>query len=88
MRLVTSAARGRLRVPGIADIAEKFTDSARLKDSGFVFEHGASGPWGEDVGGGWMNFERARTLYLEKRRSHFSEERPLFSFWYDWHATL
>ena len=71
----------------LAGIAEKFTDRARIANLRFQFTHGSSGPWGEDIPGDWMNFEKARSTYLRERRSFFSIERPLYSFWYDWHAT-
>jgi FkbM family methyltransferase len=87
MRLVTSAAQGRLRVRGLSGIAGRFTDFARIKGLGFGFSPGCSGPWGDDIPGGWMTFEKARSAYLRERRSYFSKERPLYSFWYDWHAT-
>jgi FkbM family methyltransferase len=87
MRLVTRAAQGRLRVPGLSGIADRFTDSARIAALGFAFVEGSSGPWGEDIAGGWMTFEKARSVYLRTRRSFFSQERPLYAFWYDWHAT-
>lgn len=87
LRLVTSAARGRLRVRGLSGIADRFTDSARIRTLGFDFFPGSSGPWGDDVPGGWMTFEEARSTYLRERRSFFSHRRPLYSFWYDWHGT-
>jgi FkbM family methyltransferase len=87
-RVVTSAARGRLQLPGLANLAEKLTDSARLAALGFRFDHGSSGPWGDDIPGGWMNFETARSTYLRERSAHFSQERALYSFWCDWHATF
>jgi FkbM family methyltransferase len=87
MRLVTSAAQGRLQVRGLSDIADRFTDSARIAALGFVFSPGSSGPWGDDIPGGWMKFEKARSTYLRERRSIFSRGRALYSFWYDWHAT-
>jgi FkbM family methyltransferase len=87
MRLVTSAVRGRLRVRGLAEIADRFTDSGRIAALGYPFPHSSSGPWGDDIPGGWMTFERARSAYLRERHSFFSRERALYSFWYDWHAT-
>jgi FkbM family methyltransferase len=86
LRLATSAARGRLRGVGLARIANRFTDTARIAALGFDFSPGSSGPWGDDIPGAWMGFEKARSLYLQVRRSFFA--RPsLSSFWYDWHAT-
>ena len=87
MRVLTSAARGRLRVRLLSGIAERFTDSGRIKSLGFGFRSGCSGPWGNDIPGGWMTFDRARSAYLRERRLYFCQKRPLHSFWYDWHAT-
>jgi FkbM family methyltransferase len=87
MRLVNSAAHGRLRVGGLSRIAEKFTDPARIAKIGFPFSEGSSGPWGEDIPGGWVTFEKAKSMYLRTRHSFFSYDRKLYSFWYDWHAT-
>jgi FkbM family methyltransferase len=86
-RIVVSAARGRLRILGLSRLAEKFLDPARIASLGFPFPPGSSGPWGNDIPGGWMTFRRAKSIYLEKRHSFFSEKQALFSFWYDWHAT-
>lgn len=87
MPFLTSAARGRLRVPGLCRIADRFTDSARIEGLGFAFSPGSSGPWGDDIPGGWMTFEQAKSTYLRERRAFFSSAQPLYSFWYDWHAT-
>ena len=86
-RLAASAAGGRLKVKGLSKIAERFTDSARIKELGFDFSFGSSGPWGDDIPGAWMPFEKARATYLRERRAYFSANRPLHTFWYDWHAT-
>ncbi len=55
--------------------------------SGFDFSPGVTGPWGEDIPAAWVTFEKARSTYLRARRQWFSKPRPLYSFWYDWHAT-
>lgn len=86
-RLVRSVARGRFRVRSLSRIADKFTDSARIEALGFAFSITSSGPWGNDIPGGWMTFQKARSTYLRERHSFFSRKRPLHSFWYDWHAT-
>ena len=53
----------------------------------WTFAPGASGPWGEDVPGRWMEFEEALDVYGESRRLHFSApDAELYSFWFDWHA--
>jgi FkbM family methyltransferase len=88
LSLVTSVAQGRLQVRGLSRIAYKFTDSARVAAaSGFVFSQGCTGPWGEDVPGGWMTFDKARGIYLRRRRAFFLRKQKLYSLWYDWHAT-
>lgn len=87
MRLVNSATDGRLRLRGLSAIAARFTDSARIASLGFDFSRGSTGPWGDDVPGAWMSFEKARSVYLRERRPFFAEGRSLHSFWYDWHAT-
>ncbi len=87
MRLVNSAAHGRLRATGFSEIAVKFTDSERIKKIGFPFSLGSSGPWGDDIPGSWMAFEKAKSTYLRLRRSFFLKSNRLYSFWYDWHAT-
>lgn len=85
-RLVTSAARGRLQVRGLSKIAQKLIDSPPPA-LGFAFSRGSSGPWGDDIPGGWMTFEQAKSTYLGERHSFFSQGRPPLSFWNDWHAT-
>jgi FkbM family methyltransferase len=97
MRLATSVAHGRLRIKGLSAIAEQFTDIPRIASLGFDFPCGSSGPFGEDVPGEWMPFEKARSVYLQERHAVFARNRllpgmlakdkPLWSFWYDWHAT-
>jgi FkbM family methyltransferase len=86
-RLITSAARGRFRAPGLSRIAERFTDPARIASFGFPFSFGCTGPWGEDIPGGWMTFAQAKAAYLSERHSFFSRGQALYQFWYDWHAT-
>jgi FkbM family methyltransferase len=86
-RLIASAAYGRLRLPGLSRIAQKFTDKARIASLGFAFAPGSSGPWGDDIPGRWMSFREAQSTYLRERHSHFSRNVAAYSFWYDWHAT-
>ena len=63
-----------------------FTDREGIANI-WLFNAGATGPWGNDIPGGWMSFDVARTLYLRSRHKFFETQRPLYSFWYDWHAT-
>jgi FkbM family methyltransferase len=84
LRLVTSAARGRLRVRGVSKIVERFTDSARIAPLGFPFSPSCSGPWGDDIPGGWLTFEEASSVCFRERRPFI---RPHHGFWRDWHAT-
>jgi FkbM family methyltransferase len=87
MRLVNSAAHGRLRIRGLSRIAERFSDGARIAKMGFTFSQGSSGPWGDDIPGSWMTFNKARSVYLRMRRSFFLKNKCLCAFWHDWHAT-
>ncbi len=85
--VVVSAARGKLRLPGLSAIAERYTDEGRRAALGFPFSQGSTGPWGEEVPGAWMSYSRARELYLRRRHAFFaSGNPPLHGFWYDWHA--
>jgi hypothetical protein len=86
--LFQSAARGRLRVKGLSTIAYRLTMPGRIAAaSGFVLVPGASGPWGDEISGDWMSFEKAKSVYLQARRLHFRRRVSPYSFWYDWHAT-
>jgi FkbM family methyltransferase len=86
--LFQSAARGRLRVRGLSKIAYRFTVPGRIAAvSGFALSPGSSGPWGDQISGDWMSFEKAKSVYLQARRLHFRRRVSPFSFWYDWHAT-
>jgi FkbM family methyltransferase len=86
--LFQSAARGRLRVMGLSKIAYSFTVPGRIAAAaGLVLSPGSSGPWGDDISGDWMSFERAKSVYLQARHLHFRRRVSPFSFWYDWHAT-
>lgn len=86
--LFQSAARGRLKVRGLSDIAYRFTVPGRIAAAtGFVLSPGSSGPWGDDISGDWMPFEEAESVYLQARHLHFRRRVSPFSFWYDWHAT-
>jgi FkbM family methyltransferase len=87
-RLIASAAWGRLRIRPLSRIAEKFTDPARIASCGFAFSPGCTGPWGEDVPGGWMTLGQAKSTYLREWDAFLSrQQQPHYSFWYDWHAT-
>jgi FkbM family methyltransferase len=87
-RVVYSAARGRLRVPVLAGVARRVIDPVRHAGVTYSFHVGSTGPWGEDIRGGWMTFEHARSVYLSERRAYFKgANSKAYGFWYDWHAT-
>jgi FkbM family methyltransferase len=87
-RFIRSAARGRLRAAGLSRIAERLTVEGRIAaSSGFVLSSGSSGPWGDDIPGEWMTYEKAKSVYLRARHAYFSKDRARYSFWCDWHAT-
>jgi FkbM family methyltransferase len=54
---------------------------------GYAFGFGATGPWGEQLAGGWVDAERARRRLLGHRAAFFSADVPAYGFWCDWHAT-
>jgi FkbM family methyltransferase len=86
-RLVTRTAHSLIQLAGISAIARRFVHSARVANLGLENSRGSSRRWGEDAPGVWMSFERARSVYLQERHAFFAQDRPLYSFWCDWHAT-
>lgn len=84
MKFINSAAHGRLRALGLSKVASRFTDAARISRLGASLDADSSGPWGDDIPGSWMSYERAETLYLKTRRAYFLKNAD--GFWYDWHA--
>ena len=86
-RAISKAVRGLARLAGTSAIVWKLAHSVPATKLGIDITNGSSGPWGNDAPGVWMSFEEARSTYLQKRHSFFAEDRPLYSFWHDWHAT-
>lgn len=57
------------------------------KSLGYKFPTGASGPFGEDLTGNWMNFEEAEKCLFKHRNDYFRLKRSKnYGFWCDWHA--
>lgn len=55
---------------------------------GWRFERGASGPFGEDLDGDWVNYSAAVSLLRAHRADYFRQPSASpFGFWCDWHAT-
>lgn len=55
---------------------------------GYSFPIGATGPFGDDLMGEWMDFESARRTLLRHRRDFFRMRYVRgFEFWCDWHAS-
>jgi FkbM family methyltransferase len=51
------------------------------------FAFGASGPFGDDLAGAWLDEAAARALLVEARRAYFErEDARVYGFWCDWHA--
>lgn len=87
-RVINSAAHGTLAVKGISSIAKRLTDAGRTQARlRFRFSFGSSGPWGDDIPGGWVSVKSARRMYLRERARFRLQNGPAYSFWYDWHAT-
>ena len=89
-RLAISMTHGGLKqVPLLPTLGAPFSDRAAVDKIGYDFKSGSSGPWGEELPGGWLDYQTARRVYLEGRRAYFSQPSvpDAFSYWFDWHAT-
>ena len=54
---------------------------------GFPYPDGATGPFGEELGGRWLDAREAEAVLLARRREFFAlPDVPTFAFWCDWHA--
>jgi FkbM family methyltransferase len=52
------------------------------------FPLGATGPFGPDLAGDWLEEDEARTLLTAARRAYFRrDDARVYGFWCDWHAT-
>ncbi len=67
--------------------------SRSLRDRGWTFPSGSSGPFGEDLPGTWLDYEQTREAYLGFQNamqsgsaSPFWTDKE-FSFWVDFHAS-
>ena len=59
------------------------------RQHGYAFPSGASGPFGDDLAGAWIDFTTARETLLRHRREYYSMARAKsYGFWCDWHATV
>ncbi len=57
------------------------------RETGCPFPMGASGPFGEDADGEWVEFEAARDLLVLQRLRFFGQKGVAnYLFWCDWHA--
>ncbi len=55
----------------------------------YEFLPGATGPFGEEIEGEWMNFEKAKRTLVRHRTDYFKLGDSLsFGFWCDWHAAM
>jgi FkbM family methyltransferase len=56
---------------------------------GWSFADGASGPFGDDLAGEWLEYAAARqTLLRHRREYHGMPDAKPYGFWCDWHATV
>lgn len=58
---------------------------------GYYFPVGSSGPFGDDIGSDWLDFQAARGMAPHHRRDYFEAvssgwNSPSDGFWCDWHA--
>jgi FkbM family methyltransferase len=55
----------------------------------YNFPFGATGPFGNDLEGSWLDYATAKETLLFHRSEFFSRkvDYPLYTIWCDWHAT-
>lgn len=82
----TLGAKGRARLDRLR--GRKRTAVLRIADQMTIFPIGASGPFGDDLAGEWIDKHRSRTLLVAARRAYFARaDARADGFWCDWHAT-
>jgi hypothetical protein len=58
------------------------------KKFNYDFATYASGPFGKDLKGNWVDYESAKAILLFHREDYFKQKDVKnYSFWCDWHAT-
>lgn len=57
---------------------------------GYEFPFGATGPFGKQLEGEWMDYDTAKKCILFHREEFFARETslPKYTIWCDWHATI
>lgn len=76
-----------LRRPPVVLRTESNFDRIRKK-FGYDFPPSASGPFGNDLDGEWIDYNTGRELLLYHRKAFFAQQGVSnYSFWCDWHAT-
>jgi FkbM family methyltransferase len=57
------------------------------KKLNYKFANGATGPFGDDLEGTWMNYDQATNILLKQRKDYFNMKGSVnYGFWCDWHA--
>jgi FkbM family methyltransferase len=60
-----------------------------IRQHDYSFPEGASGPFGDDLAGDWLDYQAARqTLRRHRREYHRMPGAKPYGFWCDWHATV
>ncbi len=87
---LTLPARGLRHIKRKFGIDNQATYRKQLNaQQGYNFINGASGPFAEDLGGTWYNYDTAKSMFLRHMNDHYSRKFVRkFSFWCDWHATI
>jgi FkbM family methyltransferase len=63
------------------------TNALRVGGKRVEFALGASGPFGDDLAGTWLDEAQARTLLVTARQAYFErDDARVHGFWCDWHA--
>jgi FkbM family methyltransferase len=94
-RIVKSAAHGKLRLPGLSQLAKQLTSHEQLcRKHRYRFSPESSGPWGDGAPGVWLSYEQAKSVHVKARNRYARRAQKVrragfgHYFWYDWHAKL
>jgi len=73
---------------GVVERVKKTNGEIPSSKQGYKFPFGSTGPFGDDLQGEWLDYEKARQTLLFHRRDYFAVKSSPVGFWCDWHAGL